>query len=149
FVTWERHQQKRAKYSKYPHPPANDGGQQTLDSNCNHVPAIVPEKRETRNEKRDTRQTDETRAHTHVQAAAGESAQVRESSVSPSVGQSIGLPVDAAEPSPDMAAVARHYGERIGMLGPSIFADLGDWHNRGKIGRASCRERGGGWEGGA
>lgn len=51
--------------------------------------------------------------------------------VGPSVGQSIGLSVDAAEPSPDMAAIARHYGERIGMLGPSIFADLGDWHDRG------------------
>src|SRR5690606_23451926 len=24
FVTWERHQQKRAKYSKYPHPPSTD-----------------------------------------------------------------------------------------------------------------------------
>ena len=50
---------------------------------------------------------------------------------SQSVGQSSGLSVDAAEPSPDMAAIARHYGERIGMLGPSIFADLGDWHDRG------------------
>lgn len=78
------------------------------------------EKRESRNEKRET--TDETRAR------------VREAdsvAVRPSVGQSIGLPVDAAEPSPDMAAIARHYGERIGMLGPSIFSDLGDWHDRG------------------
>src|SRR5690606_1511309 len=78
------------------------------------------EKRETRNEKRET--TDETRAR----AREADSVAVR-----PSVGQSIGLPVDAAEPSPDMAAIARHYGERIGMLGPSIFADLGDWHDRG------------------
>lgn len=52
FVTWEKHQQKRAKFSKYPEP--------TPDSICNQLqsasikreetPAYVSEKRETRNE---------------------------------------------------------------------------------------------------
>src|SRR5690606_19853196 len=120
FVTWEKHQQKRAKHSKYPDPPSDGERSNSYDITCNQPIAYAPEKRESRNENRDT--TDETRAR----AREADSVAVR-----PSVGQSIGLPVDAAEPSPEIAAIARHYGERIGMLGPSIFADLGDRHGRG------------------
>lgn len=124
FVTWDKHQQRRAKYSKYPHPPAGDGGMQASASDCNHMPAIVPEKRESRIETRETRQTDETRACAHVQAAAGESAQVRESSVSPPVG----LPFsESDEPPNELAAIARHYGDRIGILSPGLFEALGEW----------------------
>lgn len=50
MVTWDKHQQKRAKKSKY---PALDNGimnLQSSDINCNQVQANVPEKRETRNE---------------------------------------------------------------------------------------------------
>src|SRR5690606_24531556 len=78
---------------------------------------------ETRNEKRETRQTDETRACAHVQATAGESAQVQESSVSPSVG----LPFSESDGHPnELAAIARHYGERIGILSPGLFHALNE-----------------------
>jgi len=50
--TWERHQQKRAKHSKFPGP---DGNVIADDINCKHMITYVPEKRETRNEKRETR----------------------------------------------------------------------------------------------
>ena len=66
-TTWERHQQKRAKYSKYPDHPVRDmttPAVQSNDSTRNHVPAIVSEKREyenTRSEKReDTRAAEKT-----------------------------------------------------------------------------------------
>jgi len=124
FPTWDKHQRKRAQHSKYPAPPSDDRHVTVTcpsrDGHATDTCCSRNEKRESRNEKRET--TDETRAR----AREADSVAVR-----PSVGQSIGLPVDAAEPSPDMAAIARHYGERIGMLGPSIFADLGDWHDRG------------------
>ena len=48
MVTWDKHQQKRAKKSKY---PALDNGimnLQSSDINCNQVQANVPEKRESR-----------------------------------------------------------------------------------------------------
>ncbi len=54
MATWERHQQKRAKHSKYPAP---DSGMNTSDIKCNQVQSNVPEKRETRNEKRDYENT--------------------------------------------------------------------------------------------
>src|SRR5690606_31695677 len=124
FVTWDKHQRKRAQHSKYPAPPSDDRHVTvtcpSCDGHATDTRCSRNEKRETRNEKRET--TDETRAR----AREADSVAVRQS-----VGQSIGLPVDAEEPSPDMAAIARHYGERTGMLGPSIFADLGDWHDRG------------------
>jgi len=47
--TWHKHQQKRAKYSKYPDPGQ---GMQSFDNNRNQMQSISPEKRETRNEKR-------------------------------------------------------------------------------------------------
>lgn len=43
---WDKHQQKRAKYSKYPQPISSD-------INCNQLPAIVPENRESRIENRE------------------------------------------------------------------------------------------------
>jgi len=53
FSTWEKHQQKRAKHSKYPAP---DGNLQSHDNSCDQVITNVPEKRETRNEKRESDQ---------------------------------------------------------------------------------------------
>ena len=50
--TWDKHQQKRAKNSKY---PSIDDSLISSDINCNQVITNVPEKRETRNEKRETR----------------------------------------------------------------------------------------------
>lgn len=46
LTKWEKHQQKRAKNSKYPLP-------QSHDINCNQLQPNVSEKRETRNEKRE------------------------------------------------------------------------------------------------
>lgn len=66
FITWEKHQQKRARYSKYPEPPApkvpqvpppaDEGKPDDVisdDINCKQVIAYVSEKRESRNEKRE------------------------------------------------------------------------------------------------
>jgi hypothetical protein len=56
MTTWDKHQQKRAKKSKYPEPPDNDSYDNNLissDINCNQVQANVPEKRESRNENRE------------------------------------------------------------------------------------------------
>lgn len=53
MTTWDKHQQKRAKHSKYPAPPSNDSKSTDMissDINCNHTQSNVPEKRETRNE---------------------------------------------------------------------------------------------------
>ena len=50
FTNWDKHQQKRAKHSKYPAP---DGYVISDDIICDHVISNVPEKRETRNEKRE------------------------------------------------------------------------------------------------
>ena len=50
--TWDKHQQKRAKNSKY---PSIDEGVLSNDSNCNQAQSNVPENRETRIEKRETR----------------------------------------------------------------------------------------------
>lgn len=54
--SWDKHQQKRAKKSKYPEPPAFSSNNNNLlesDIICNQVQTNVPEKRETRNEKRE------------------------------------------------------------------------------------------------
>ena len=56
ITTWDSHQQKRAKNSKWPEPPAdapNCDSLQASDITCNQVPAIVPEKREARSENRE------------------------------------------------------------------------------------------------
>lgn len=53
ITTWDKHQQKRAKHSKYPAPPSNDSNSTDMissDINCNHTQSNVPEKRESRNE---------------------------------------------------------------------------------------------------
>ena len=50
MATWDKHQQKRAKYSKYPAP---DEGVISDDINCNQLQSNVTEN--TRNEKRETR----------------------------------------------------------------------------------------------
>ena len=57
MTTWDKHQQKRAKKSKYPEPPAFDDKNinlQASDIKCNQVQTNVPEKREARNEKRES-----------------------------------------------------------------------------------------------
>jgi hypothetical protein len=57
MTTWDKHQQKRAKKSKYPEPPEfedNNINLQSSDIKCNQAQANVPEKRETRNEKRES-----------------------------------------------------------------------------------------------
>ena len=46
MVTWDKHQQKRAKHSKYPAP---DDGLISDDINCNQVQSNVPENREYEN----------------------------------------------------------------------------------------------------
>ena len=60
FTTWDKHQQKRAKYSKYPDPPSNDPHLQSEDDHviandikCESADSKCP--RESRNEKRETR----------------------------------------------------------------------------------------------
>ena len=50
MATWEKHQQKRAKHSKYP-APAN--GMISNDISCNQLQSNVTDVRETRNEKRE------------------------------------------------------------------------------------------------
>ena len=50
--TWDKHQQKRAKKSKY---PGIDEGVISDDNICNQAISNVPENRESRNEKRETR----------------------------------------------------------------------------------------------
>ena len=50
MVTWEKHQQKRAKHSKYPAP---ENGTISNDINCNHSQSNVTDVRESRIEKRE------------------------------------------------------------------------------------------------
>ncbi len=68
--TWESHQQKRAKNSKYP------GPEMASAIICNQMQSNVPEKRETRNEKRETyaRESARTDAHTHAREEIGKKA---------------------------------------------------------------------------
>lgn len=62
MTTWDKHQQKRAKHSKFPPPPTvdsnpsvNDIDLKSSDIKCNQVQSNVPEKRESRIEKRESR----------------------------------------------------------------------------------------------
>ena len=48
FVTWNDHQQKRAKHSKYPPPPSESNHLISFDIICNQTPSNVPENRESR-----------------------------------------------------------------------------------------------------
>ena len=50
MTTWDKHQQKRAKHSKYPPPPSENNHLISFDIKCNQQQSNVPEKRETRNE---------------------------------------------------------------------------------------------------
>ena len=63
--TWESHQQKRAKNSKYPGPESAENYTAII---CNQMLANVPEKRESRIENRETntRESARTGAHTHA-----------------------------------------------------------------------------------
>jgi DnaD/phage-associated family protein len=53
MVTWMKHQQKRAKYSKYPAPDGTRNNLKSSDIKCNQMQSNVPEKRSTRNEVRE------------------------------------------------------------------------------------------------
>ena len=50
ITTWDKHQQKRAKHSKYPPPPSESNHLISNDIKCNQQQSNVPEKRESRNE---------------------------------------------------------------------------------------------------
>ena len=64
LTNWEKHQQKRAKNSKFPTPDDDDVTVFSDDFNCNQLLTYVPEKRETRNEKRESRIENTDTAHT-------------------------------------------------------------------------------------
>ena len=53
MVTWMKHQQKRAKYSKYPAPDGTVNHLQSSAIKCNQMQSNVPEVRSTRNEVRE------------------------------------------------------------------------------------------------
>ncbi len=57
FVTWDDHQQKRAKHSKYPDPTEGVPSMITDDIICNQTPSNVPENRESRIENTRIRET--------------------------------------------------------------------------------------------
>jgi len=57
FVTWERHQNKRAKNPKYPE-PLEDNLVRASASTCLQMQTYVPEKREARSETREARSED-------------------------------------------------------------------------------------------
>jgi DnaD/phage-associated family protein len=52
MATWDKHQHKRAKHSKYPAPADICSHMQSHASTCEQMLAYAPEKRETRNESR-------------------------------------------------------------------------------------------------
>jgi hypothetical protein len=64
LTKWEKHQQKRAKNSKFPTPDDDDVTVFSDDFNCNQLLTYVPEKRESRNENRETRIENTDTAHT-------------------------------------------------------------------------------------
>lgn len=68
IATWDQHQQRRAKYSKYPAPP-NPAKQVLADaSNSAQLPAYAPEERGTRNE--ESRHEDEPKASSDPSGSA-------------------------------------------------------------------------------
>lgn len=125
FTTWDRHQQKRAKHSKYPDPPADVGDMKSSDITCNHgnaTDSTCP--RETRNEntrieKRD-KQTRRAREDDAPSSAVGEA-------VSPSVGSS---EVDLGEPHDSMTLrdVGQRYQHLIGIMSSSVIERWNWWH---------------------
>lgn len=123
FTTWDKHQQKRAKYSKFPDPPADDGDVKSDDINGNQTQssdAICP--RETRiRECENTRQTDETHAPPRDTAPLPDSF----------VGQSVG-PVDDDLPDPHdgmtLQDVSHRYQQRIGIVGSGVLDQMNAWH---------------------
>ena len=134
FATRDKHQQKRAKRSKWPEPPAADERVSSFDINCNQTIAYAPEKRESRNEKRETRQTDHARACAHVQTDASELVGDPSQSVSPSV-DSVGDACDdelaAVFGTPAWHTVTDAYHQRIGIMGSTQAQQLATWIRRG------------------
>lgn len=57
FVTWDDHQQKRAKHSKYPDPTDGVPSMITDDIKCNQTPSNVPENREYENTRIENRES--------------------------------------------------------------------------------------------
>jgi len=64
LTKWEKHQQKRAKNSKFPTPDDDDVTVMSDDFNCNQLLTYVPENRESRNENRESRIENTDTAHT-------------------------------------------------------------------------------------
>ena len=64
LTKWEKHQQKRAKNSKFPTPDDDDVTVFSDDFNCNQLLTYVPENRESRIEKRESRIENTDTAHT-------------------------------------------------------------------------------------
>ncbi len=83
FVTWDDHQQKRAKHSKYPDPTDGVPSMITDDIICNQTPSNVPENRETRIREYENRETnicapDGARAHTRPDPGSDGSVEAEE-----------------------------------------------------------------------
>jgi len=114
FTTWDKHQRKRAKHSKYPAPPT-DNISYPHDSNTTYIcPSYDGQMtatcaRETRNENTRNENTRNERRETTDETHA------REESVSQSV-------ID-----PALAYVMEAYHQHIGVHGPSQFHDLRHW----------------------
>lgn len=129
FTTWDKHQQKRAKRSKYPEPPAADEHTQSdahrvishdikrnaSDSKCPRETRIR-EYENTRIEKRDIRAHDSVTASEIIppDETAGEE-QSSSQSVSPSVDD-------------PFSQVTSAYHANIGAMGPMQFEALRYWY---------------------
>lgn len=124
FTTWDKHQQRRAKHSKYPQPPPQDSTYQHVisdDINGKHPPAYVPEESRIENRGIEKRQTAHARANTTADPA--------ESTPSP-VGQSSFVEDDCPDPHDGMTIkdVAERYQRRIGIMSPFMFSGWEEWH---------------------
>lgn len=60
MTKWEKHQQKRAKHSKFPSPDNGEVVMISSDINCNQLQEYVPENRESRIETRESRRGEKT-----------------------------------------------------------------------------------------
>lgn len=124
FTTWDKHQQRRAKYSKFPEPPSDVVAMKSSDITRNQVPADAPEESRNR-EYEESRQTDETRAPG------------REPVLDPDplpdafVGRSVGPDGQFPDPHDDMTIrdAAHRYQQRIGIMGPSLMPAWDRWHS--------------------
>lgn len=131
FTTWNKHQQKRAKYSKFPDPPTGACEPQPHDahlisSDIKRDTSDIKCPRETRireYENREARQTDETSAREGMQSP--EHTTPHETADNDqSVGQSVSPPVDNP-----FSQVTAAYHAHIGAMGPSQFEVLRYWHD--------------------